>query len=131
MSSPKPAASSPGNLGAARHVLESDGVIRDAATALCHIAVDHPAFAGHFPGRPVLPGAVLLAEVLAAIQAAPALAGALGAAPVLTAAKFLLPVAPGSDLVIELRLQARRLGFVVLCQGVPVAKGQFAAGESE
>lgn len=102
-----------------------------AATALRHIAAGHPVFAGHFPGRPVLPGAALLAEVLEAIQAVPALAAALGAAPTLTAAKFLSPVTPGSELVIELRLQTRRLTFDVLCCGVPVAKGQFAAEEAE
>ena len=102
----------------------------DTLRVLRHIAADHPAFAGHFPGQPVLPGALLLAEVLEAIRAVPALAAALGAAPTLTAAKFLSPVAPGSDLLIELRLQTRALHFEVLCQGVPVAKGQFAVSDA-
>ncbi len=31
------------------------------------IAEDHPAFAGHFPGVPILPGAVLLDETLFAL----------------------------------------------------------------
>ena len=32
-----------------------------------HIPTDHPAFAGHFPGQPLLPGVSLLAEVLEAV----------------------------------------------------------------
>lgn len=42
------------------------------ATAIMHSAIevptDHPAFAGHFPQFPVLPGAVLLDEALQVIQ---------------------------------------------------------------
>ena len=34
-----------------------------------HIPTDHPAFAGHFPGQPIVPGAVLLDETLHAIAA--------------------------------------------------------------
>jgi 3-hydroxymyristoyl/3-hydroxydecanoyl-(acyl carrier protein) dehydratase len=34
------------------------------------IAADHPSFSGHFPAFPVLPGAILLDEMLAAIQLA-------------------------------------------------------------
>src|SRR5665213_2673147 len=33
------------------------------------IAADHPALAGHFPGQPIVPGVVLLDEVVQAIQA--------------------------------------------------------------
>lgn len=33
------------------------------------IAADHPAFAGHFPGQPIVPGVVLLDETLHAIAA--------------------------------------------------------------
>ena len=32
------------------------------------IAADHPVFAGHFPGTPILPGAVLLDETLRIIE---------------------------------------------------------------
>ncbi|UCD68966.1 MAG: acyl-CoA synthetase [Betaproteobacteria bacterium] len=61
----------------------------------------HPAFAGHFPGDPILPGAVLLDEIL------DALCGELGAcsdfaAVRIRSAKFLRPVRPGDSLQIRL-----------------------------
>jgi 3-hydroxymyristoyl/3-hydroxydecanoyl-(acyl carrier protein) dehydratase len=34
------------------------------------VATDHPSFDGHFPGEPVLPGVVILAEALAVIAEA-------------------------------------------------------------
>lgn len=99
---------------------------------VCHIrrvAADHPAFAGHFPGRPVLPGVVLLAEVLEAVQAEPALRAAVGPRPTLSMAKFLAPVGPDSTLEIVLQLGPRALAFEVCCGGLPVARGQFALAE--
>ncbi|MGB5062689.1 MAG: hydroxymyristoyl-ACP dehydratase [Candidatus Competibacter sp.] len=35
----------------------------------CVIAADHPCLAGHFPGNPIVPGVVLLDEVLQAFAA--------------------------------------------------------------
>lgn len=77
------------------------------------IAADHPAFAGHFPGRPLLPGVVLLAEVLEVLLADPAAAA--WTAATLNAVKFLAPVEPGADLELRWRWPASsaRLGFQV------------------
>jgi 3-hydroxyacyl-[acyl-carrier-protein] dehydratase len=61
-----------------------------------HIAPDHPAFAGHFPGTPIVPGVVLLD---AAIHAASQMLGAAGSCQV-GAAKFLSAVGPGETLTI-------------------------------
>jgi 3-hydroxyacyl-[acyl-carrier-protein] dehydratase len=66
-------------------------------TAL-HIAADHPSYAGHFPGFPVLPGAVLLDETLRAIASA---RGIDLAAWQISSAKFLDGVRPGDRLVLE------------------------------
>ena len=90
------------------------------------IAHDHPAFAGHFPGQPLLPGVLLLAHGLEAALADPALAGRLGDAPRLSNAKFLSPVRPGDR--IEMSFDAAsntRLGFKVRCGDRLAASGQF------
>ena len=90
------------------------------------IAHDHPAFAGHFPGQPLLPGVLLLAQVLEAALADPELADRLGTAPHLSNAKFLSPVRPGDR--IERSFDAasnQRLGFEVRCGERLAASGQF------
>jgi 3-hydroxymyristoyl/3-hydroxydecanoyl-(acyl carrier protein) dehydratase len=93
------------------------------------IAVDHPAFAGHFPGRPVLPGVALVAEAMEAAAADPVLARAIGPAPRLSVVKFLEPVGPGASLEIALRLEARTVAFSIGDAGRIVATGQFARAD--
>jgi 3-hydroxyacyl-[acyl-carrier-protein] dehydratase len=59
---------------------------------------DHATAAGHFPGNPIIPGALLLDEVLLAI--ADGECRVLGACTI-RSAKFLHPVRPGDRLVIR------------------------------
>lgn len=59
---------------------------------------DHPAFAGHFPGTPILPGVVLLDAALQAIAAATGIE--LDTCEI-GAVKFLHPVGPGDRLEIR------------------------------
>ena len=71
------------------------------------IAPDHPAFAGHFPGTPIMPGVVLLDAVLhALLPTGRAMTSCDGAdtTPVcrISAAKFLSPVGPGETLTLRL-----------------------------
>lgn len=56
-------------------------------------APDHPTAAGHFPGNPIIPGASLLREVVAALGGAQCRG--------ITAVKFLHPVRPGDAVAIE------------------------------
>jgi 3-hydroxyacyl-[acyl-carrier-protein] dehydratase len=90
-----------------------------------HIAADHPAFAGHFPGQPLLPGVSLLAEVLEAVLADPTLAASVGATPRIASAKFLAPVRPGAQLVVRLQHTGPALRFEVREGERLAAAGQF------
>ncbi len=82
---------------------------------------DHPAFDGHFPGAPVLPGVVLLAWVIDAAQ--PWAAGRRLAVPEV---KFLHPVGPGSEVLITLQAQRAGLVFDVRLGDVVAARGRLA-----
>ncbi len=70
------------------------------------VAADHPAYAGHFPDQPILPGVVLLDEVLHALAAQQGFAVGVGR---IRSAKFPSPVQPG---------QALRLDYAATAPGV-------------
>lgn len=57
------------------------------------VPADHPAFAGHFPARPIVPGVVLLDRTVLLAGALPA-----GQCWCIAQAKFLRPVGPGETL---------------------------------
>ena len=100
------------------------------ASSRIEIDADHPAFAGHFPGRPLLPGVALLAAVLEAAAAEPRLAAAVGAAPRLAWVKFLAPVAPRTSLAISLRLGQTAIDWQVDAHGAAAATGRIVRADT-
>ncbi len=66
-------------------------------------AIDHPTSAGHFPGNPIIPGALLLTQALQAIAEA---AGKNTSSYDIKSTKFLHPVRPGQSVAIEWEVQA-------------------------
>ena len=85
---------------------------------------DHPAALGHFPGNPIIPGAVLLDEILRAIESG---LGASLSPCRIKSAKFLAPVRPGEHVVIEFsRPGAGAIRFACLRGGQTVLKGEVA-----
>lgn len=88
------------------------------------IAPDHPSLPGHFPGRPLVPGVVLLDRVVAAIEARHGPLGALR----LPQVKFMQPLLPGEPARVELDGDAPRWRFRVLRGDTVLASGEIVAG---
>jgi 3-hydroxyacyl-[acyl-carrier-protein] dehydratase len=96
----------------------------DTAEFTWAVPADHPAFAGHFPARPIVPGVVLLDQaLLLAMQMR-------GAAPTsgwqVAQAKFFVPVGPSQVLLFALQTTPRgAIAFRVSCEGREVATGSL------
>lgn len=91
------------------------------------ITPDHPSLPGHFPGRPLVPGVVLLDRVIATIEAQH---GPLGAVR-LPQVKFVQPLLPGESARIELDGGTPRWRFRVLRGETLLAMGEVVAGADE
>ena len=106
--------------------MSTPGGAGGAARGETPLAVDarHPAFEGHFPGRPILPGVVLLAEAMAVLES-------LAARPpegwTLASVKFPSPAAPGEALVMaHERLASGAVRWEIRADGRVVAAGTAA-----
>jgi 3-hydroxymyristoyl/3-hydroxydecanoyl-(acyl carrier protein) dehydratase len=91
-----------------------------------HIDARHPVFAGHFPGRPIVPGVLLLDLAQLAIEAATGLA-----LQGLAASKFLSAVVPGEALVLDYEPSDGGVRFTMRCGERVVANGRFVVAPAE
>jgi 3-hydroxyacyl-[acyl-carrier-protein] dehydratase len=88
------------------------------------LQADHPASRGHFAGNPIIPGAVLLSETVAAILRQ---VDAPPAPLVVHSAKFQHPARPGDRVVIEFSGDGGgALRFTCSVGGKPVLTGQMS-----
>jgi 3-hydroxyacyl-[acyl-carrier-protein] dehydratase len=95
------------------------------ASVTLPVSADHPAYAGHFPGMPVLPGVVLLDEALHAIGTA--LEAGQGGWRI-NSIKFLVPVKPGQPLEVRFeRADSGAVRFDILSEDRKVATGMASA----
>jgi 3-hydroxymyristoyl/3-hydroxydecanoyl-(acyl carrier protein) dehydratase len=98
--------------------------MNDSFQAALRVDPSHPALTGHFPGNPIVPGVVLLERVAAALRAWR------GERVERLDAKFVQPLLPGEDAMIELRADAGRIRFAVRrVDGVPLARGTLHAAQ--
>ena len=99
--------------------------MNDTFHAALRIDAAHPALAGHFPGNPVVPGVVLLERVAAALRTWR------GERVEKLDAKFVQPLLPGENAMIDLHAEAVRVRFkVTRADGVALARGTFQAAQT-
>lgn len=102
-------------------VIEMDG--DESAIGIKNVTFNEPHFTGHFPGKPVMPG-VLIIEAMAQTAGAICLNKMNGGDAVvffmtIDNAKFRKPVVPGDRLEIHVRKQKQRGGvFRFACEGI-------------
>lgn len=91
-------------------------------TTTVRIDANHPALPGHFPGRPIVPGVVLLDCVL--IEAERWLQRSVHPSS-LPNAKFTAPLLPEQDAELQLKLERDELRFNLSRNGASIAQGLF------
>lgn len=107
--------------------------MNDIHTHTC-VPPDHPSLAGHFPGRPIVPGVVLLDLVLEAIRQNSEHAVELHS---IASTKFLHAVAPDTRVDMHIRFlpdeQPGRLKarFSASHANSPIFEGSFVLGIAE
>ncbi|MGQ0593324.1 MAG: hypothetical protein ACT4QB_11955 [Gammaproteobacteria bacterium] len=94
------------------------------ADKTCVIDAGHPAIAGHFPGDPVVPGVVILTELMAAVLEGTPERIAFTAVP---RVKFVSPLKPGESFDLHWEgVSEGLIAFTCTAGGRSVAMGRLA-----
>lgn len=92
--------------------LEYEGSVR--------VPADHPTLPGHFPGAPLVPGVVLLDQVLLSAEQWLGRSLTLHSLP---QAKFNAPLLPDQTASLHLRLRGTELRFTIAVDATTIAQG--------
>lgn len=92
------------------------------------VPADHPAFAGHFPGNPILPGVVLLDTVMRVVTAATGLAPDVCD---IGSVKFRGTAKPGDELAIQHTVSdSGAIRFEIAAADRRIASGSIVPGST-
>ncbi|HIK56048.1 MAG TPA: 3-hydroxyacyl-ACP dehydratase FabZ [Synechococcales cyanobacterium M55_K2018_004] len=108
-----------------------DFVPGERAVGVKNVTYNEPQFQGHFPGKPIMPG-VLIIEAMAQVGGVvltqfPGIPAGLFMLTGIDKAKFRRPVVPGDQLIMTMeliRIKSRRFGWM---KGRAEVEGQLAA----
>lgn len=92
----------------------------EADTKPFRVPASHPIFAGHFPGRPIVPGVMLLERVLNEVARVRSCSPA---ALLIREAKFFTPLQPDESAQLQIELGDRRGVFVFRHEASIIARG--------
>jgi 3-hydroxyacyl-[acyl-carrier-protein] dehydratase len=93
------------------------------SSAILEAPLNHPCYAGHFPGNPVVPGVLLLALVVEALGR--------GAPRAIVSTKFHRVLKPGERCELEAKTSGDRSSFRCLRDGELIAEGGLEFSPAE
>ena len=86
------------------------------------IDASHPSLPGHFPGRPIVPGVLLLDQVISRAERWLGYRLSIGA---LAQAKFTQPLLPNEEATLSLTYTEPELKFEIVKESDRIAQGSF------
>lgn len=95
---------------------------KDSDVSSLRIDAHHPSLAGHFPGHPIVPGVLLLDQVIARAEQWLGQHLSIGA---LTQAKFIQPLLPNEQATLCITCAQSELKFEIYRGSDRIAQGSF------
>ncbi len=86
------------------------------------IDLDHPSLEGHFPGQPIVPGVVILDEIIKAFNKEQ---GATCKIQKIPFVKFMLPLEPGVQIIFTFDISNNLVRFTGRCGEKIIVTGQL------